>query len=91
MIRLAFGVTVAFLNTAVAADLLRLGSYARIFGRPAPRMAAVGVRQDSERTGSRAVADLAALVWTAPKAMALFAPIGARRPNGSAVRSRVPA
>ena len=43
-----------------------VADYARIFGRPPPRITGVGVLQDSEQTGSLAVADLASLVWTAP-------------------------
>jgi hypothetical protein len=43
-----------------------VADYARIFGRTPPRITGVGVMQDSEQTGARAVADLAALVWTVP-------------------------
>lgn len=43
-----------------------VADYTRIFGKTPPRITGVGVMQDSEQTGARAVADLSALVWTAP-------------------------
>ncbi len=43
-----------------------VADYVRIFGKSPPRITGVGVMQDSEQTGSLAVADLASLFWTAP-------------------------
>ncbi len=43
-----------------------VADYMRIFGSSPPRISGVGVMQDSEQTGSRAVADIAAIVWTIP-------------------------
>ncbi len=43
-----------------------IADYVRLFGRQPPKITGVGLLQDSEQTGSLAVADLAVLEWSVP-------------------------